>query len=186
MVGSVLFIALLIGIGIVLCLRRRSKKKGKSPAVDLGADDRLQGFHHPASRFSPFEYQLAPSPREEVSEYSRGSITSSPGARNISSPSSQALLFAWDHTAASNNPQSTYSMYSRDTTNSATQWGEMLSARNNATMPTPYTFLAPSRPPIREKRRLVMTNGAEEEASSPAAVNRMRFSVPSPPPYTAR
>lgn len=185
-VGSSVFVSLLIGIGIFLCLRRRrTKKKVRGPPIDLGADEQTQESRPSRSNFAPFEYRLGPSssPREEVSDYGRGS---SPGARVNSSLSSQALLSGWDPTSPSNNTQSTYSTYTRDTPTSATQWGETPSARNGSLVPTPLSPLTPPVPPIREKRRLLATNAPEIGASSPTAVNRTHTGDPAPPPYTPR
>ena len=179
-----MFILFLIGIGIFLCRRRRTKKKDRGPPIDLAADEQTQEMRPSRSNFAPLEYRLgpSPSPREEVSDYGRGS---SPGTGVNGSPSSQALLSGWDPTTPSNNTQSTYSTYTRDTTpTSAMQWGEIPSARNNPLVPTPPSPLTPSVPPIREKRRLLATNAPETAASGPIAVNRTRTSAPAPPPYT--
>ena len=183
MAGSIAFISLLIGTGIFLCLRRRSNKRTRRPPIDLGADEPIETRRRPTpSIFSPFEYQTSSSPGG-VSDYSR---STSAGARITSSPSSQALLFAFDSTAPSNNHQSTYSMYSRDdtTTSSATQWGARLPASSSAVVPYPQSP-TPSVPPVRERRPLVMISGPEG-ASGPVAVNRLPSDAPSPPPYTAR
>lgn len=179
-VGSFAFVAFLIGIVVFLCLRRRTKKKPKNQPIDLSADDKAHYLRSP-SIFVPFDYQPRPpsSPREEFSDYGH---SSSPGARVTGSPSSQALLFGWDSTSRPNNPHSGYSMYSRGTTSSGTQWGELLSTRNSALVPTPHPSLTPSAPPIQEKQQLVATNTSERDATSPVAVNRLRSAGGSPPP----
>ena len=181
-VGSVAFISFLIGIGIFLCRRRRrSNKNTKGPPIDLGADEQIEKPRAIPSNFSPFQYQAPASPHE-VSDYSRESVA---GARITGSPSSQALLIAFDSTTPPNNTQSTHSMYSPDdTATSATQWGAKSPVRNSAVEPYPQ-FLTPPVAPVREKPRLVATNGPEGP-SSPISVNRVPSDAQSPPPYTAR
>ena len=186
-VGSFAFLALLIGIFLFLCRRRRRTKGNvRSAPIDLSADDKPQILRPSPSIFVPFEYRPRPpsSSREEASDYGH---SSSPGGRMTGSPSSQALLFGWDSTTPSKNPQSSYSMYSRGTTSSGTQWGEVLSVRNSALAPpTPHSPLTPSVPPIQEKRPLVATNASERDPTSPVAVNRLPSGAPSPPPYSAK
>lgn len=178
-VGSVAFVALLIGIVTFLCLRRRTKKKPRSQPVDLSGDNKTHGMRPSHSVFVPFDYQPRPpsSSREEFSDYGH---SSSPGARLTGDPSSQALLFGWDSATSPTNPQS---IYSRGTTSSGTQWGELLSPRNTTSVPTSYSSLTPPVPPIQEKRQLVATNTSERDPTSPVAVNRLPSDAPSPPPY---
>ena len=159
--------------------RRRSNKNTRGPPIDLGADGQVGKPRASPGMFSPFEYHAPASPLE-VSDYSRDSVA---GARITGNPSSQVSLF--DSTTPPNNTQSTHSMYSPDdTTTSATQWGAKSPVRNSAVEPYPH-LLTPSMAPVREKRRLVATNGPEGP-SSPISVNRVPSDAQSPPPYTAR
>jgi hypothetical protein len=188
-VGSVLFVAILLGVGIFLCLRRRPKKQiRRGPPIDLGPPDEQRYLRPPAppSIFSPFEYQsvTSGSNNEEVSEYGLGS---SPGGRITNNPSSHALLTTWDSTTHSSNPLSPHSTYSREKSAFGTQWGELASARDGSSVGTPHSSLAPTMLHDRGKRRLVATNGSERDPASPiVAVNRMRSGGASPPPYDTK
>jgi len=179
-VGSVVFVALLLGIGIFLCLRRRPKKKTRGPPIDLGADDKFPELRFPPRILTPFEYHTTSPPREGVSDYSH---RPTPRARVNSTPSLQALLSPCDSTTAPNN---TYSMYSHGRTSSAPQWGELPSAMYSSLVAVPITPLSPSVPPIREKRQLVMADTSDRDSHTPPAVNRLPSVPPSPPPYSPR
>jgi hypothetical protein len=187
-VGSILLVALLLGIGIFLCLRGRSKKRVINRSrVDLDTDEQAREIPRATSIFSPFEYHPAPpaSTTEDVSGYSLSGFLSNSGAHiTTSNASSQPLLSPRD--SASNNPQSSHSSYSRDTFTSASQWGETPSARNSAVVPTPRTSSTPAVPPIREKTRLVMTNPSEGGLTSPRAVNWLPPGAAFPPPYSPK
>ena len=178
-VGSVAFVALLIGIVTFLCLRRRNKTKPRGQPVDLSGDNKIHGLRPSPSVFVPFDYQPRPpsSSREEFSDYGH---SSSPAARMTGDPSSQALLLGWDSVTSPTNPQSSYS---RGTTSSGTQWGELLSPGTTSLVPTSHSSLTPPGPPIQEKRQLVATNTSERDPTSPVAVNRLPSDAPSPPPY---